>query len=714
MTAAIELFPNLTEFQRHRHNCKIIMSTRGPVVMKAPGKDNHTFSSNSTAEEITKRLEENPTALAWFGGEPLKDFLLPPESTPAPLPKVTPKPIEAPDKIVASDDVNTTIPEPHNDNDSSGADSTEQELLNDEKEIERDGEKVSIADADRPCYKIFDAEWTESLEHGWLKAGVYHFGTKVKGDEVVNTHQFICSPLHIDAIASDEHDGNYGRVLRFINSKKKWRTWAMPMEMLSGSGEDLRAELLAMGSIINPDAKQQLLKYLSEKKLNRHVRCATQVGWCGNSFVLPSAVIGPAAINVVFQSGERGQAEYGLRGTLEGWRQDVAALAIGNPVLIMSLSAAFVGPLLEKVNGESGGIHLVDNSSVGKSTAIKAAASVWGGPRHLRSWNATANGMEGVAAMFNDNLLPLDEISECAPHDINRIVYALANGVGKQRASRSGAARSVVRWRCFVISSGERMISTELLNAGISAKAGQLVRILDLPVARLHGVWDDLHDLPNGGAFSDAIRAAVAKHHGNAGPAFLERLTRDGRNWSEQLEAMKRLAEFSVEGDAGQDKRVASRFALIAMAGEVATEFGITGWPVGAATKAAATMFRTWQAQRQHGNREPRQIIEQLAAFIERHGDSRFSPDRGDEGFPVRDRAGWWEHGHEGEGRVYWFNSAGLREALKGFDFERALDVLAEAEVLSSLRGSKGERSRSKKIRGETMRLYQIFQGKLF
>jgi putative DNA primase/helicase len=84
---------------------------------------------------------------------------------------------------------------------------------------------------------------------------------------------------------------------------------------------------------------------------------------------------------------------------------------------------------------------------------------------HIRSWNSTANGMEGVAALFNDNLLPLDEISQCSPHDISKIVCALANGVGKQRANRTGAARNVVQWACTVLSSGERTITTELASA---------------------------------------------------------------------------------------------------------------------------------------------------------------------------------------------------------------------------------------------------------
>jgi hypothetical protein len=52
------------------------------------------------------------------------------------------------------------------------------------------------------------------------------------------------------------------------------------------------------------------------------------------------------------------------------------------------------------------------------------------------------------------------------------------------------------------------------------------------------------------------------------------------------------LPVLSGEGGEGQDKRAAGRFALLALAGEVATEYGITGWPEGEAIKAAAEGFR--------------------------------------------------------------------------------------------------------------------------
>ena len=76
-----------------------------------------------------------------------------------------------------------------------------------------------------------------------------------------------------------------------------------------------------------------------------------------------------------------------------------------NPMMMLAISTAFAAPLLEIVGGESGGVHFTGDSSTGKTTLLIAACSVWGGESYKRSWRATAHGLEGVAAMFNDGFL---------------------------------------------------------------------------------------------------------------------------------------------------------------------------------------------------------------------------------------------------------------------------------------------------------------------
>ena len=562
--------------------------------------------------------------------------------------------------------------------------------------------------AERPCFRVFDDPKT--LPYGIQRPGVWHFSVKqAKNDAPPTTNQqWICSPIHIEAVTCDGQEYNFGRLLQFKTTNGKWREWAMPMELLRGSGDDLRGELLAMGVHIDPLGKNLLAQYLQDKIPGRQVQCALQVGWCGDSFVLPDAVIGQKASGVIFQSGEREHDEHTQAGTIAGWRSQIAARAVGNPILTLALSASFTGPLLLRCNGESGGIHFVGDSSSGKTTAIDAACATWGGRNFRRSWRATANGMEGAAALFNDCLLALDEISECDPKEVGAIIYALGNGRGKQRATRTGNARGVTRWRCMVLSSGERTISTTMADDGYRAKAGQSVRLLDIPAARKHGAFDNLHGLQNGAAFADAIRQAAITHHGHAGRAFLDKLTRDTQNFADQLERFKALQEFLAND--GQEKRAAGRFALLALSGELATDYGITGWEQGTATEAAAECFKAWQSLRGRGNDEPHKIIQQVSGFIQRHGDSRFSnADTNARDDAIRfNRAGWWRD--DQGARTYLFNAEGMREAVKGFDFKSALDTLQKKGALPE---SSGERAISKRINGLSVRVYPILADKL-
>ena len=564
---------------------------------------------------------------------------------------------------------------------------------------------------DRPCYVVLD-DWTEcgGRKH---RPGVYFCGmTEAKKDTPAMPFDlWFCSPLYIEAVTFDGQANNFGRLLRFKNSLGRWREWAMPMELLRGAGDELRGELLAMGIELDPyKARQQLPAYLQREHPKKRMHCALQVGWVGKSFVLPDQVIGPDAAGVIFQSGERGHEEHTKAGTLQGWQDGIASMASCNPLLLIALSAGFAGPMLARCNAEGGGIHFVGDSSTGKTTAIEASCSIWGGPNYRRSWRATANGMEGAAALFNDCLLALDEISECDPKEVGAIVYALGNGRGKQRASRTGSARGVVRWRCFVMSSGERTIGTTMAEGGHRAKAGQSVRLLDIPAARKFGAWDDLRGAASAAAFSDGIKRTAAQHHGLVGRAFLEKLTHDTRDFCVMLEEVKTLPMFSAEGGEGQDKRAAGRFALIGLAGELATEYGLTGWQEGEAIHAAAEGFKLWRSMRGTGNDERRQIAERISGFIERHGDGRFSDANTSGDVSVKDRAGWWRD--TSDGREYLLTAEAMREAMKGFDFNRALDVLQELGALPKPLAD-GKRSRLIRIDKRAIRLYPINPDKL-
>jgi putative DNA primase/helicase len=134
-------------------------------------------------------------------------------------------------------------------------------------------EPIIPDESKRPCFKVFD-DWTPLPDGGKLKPGAWFFTVKHgKGDEPsALIQQWICSPLHVEAVTLDGQDNNFGRLLRFKTTIGKWREWAMPMDLLRGAGDELRGELLSMGVEIDPQAGRSLLaQYLQAKPPSRMV-----------------------------------------------------------------------------------------------------------------------------------------------------------------------------------------------------------------------------------------------------------------------------------------------------------------------------------------------------------------------------------------------------------------------------------------------------------
>jgi len=171
------------------------------------------------------------------------------------------------------------------------------------------------------------------------------------------------------------------------------------------------------------------------------------------------------------------------------------------------------------------------------------------------------------------------------------------------------------------------------------------------------------------------------------------------------------LAQFCTQYPStnGQESRAAERFALVAMAGELAITFGILPLPVGAARDAMLELFNVWQAGRGQGPSEDRQILRAVADFIARHGDTRFSS-ADDPQSEARDRAGYWEDSPSG--RLYLFNRPGLEDAAKGYDLGRVVLALETVGAIAK-RGTGKHQAQKRLPDGSRPWLYFIDPDKL-
>jgi putative DNA primase/helicase len=153
---------------------------------------------------------------------------------------------------------------------------------------------------------------------------------------------------------------------------------------------------------------------------------------------------------------------------------------------VLAISIAFAAPLIGLCGGESGGLHFLGKSSMGKTTALYMAGSVFGGGGRLGfidSWRSTANSLEGVCAAHNDALLCLDELSQLSSRDAGETAYMICNGCGKNRFSRDIKLRKPLQWTLLFLSSGEINLANKMAEDGRGRKetAGQKVRVVEIP-----------------------------------------------------------------------------------------------------------------------------------------------------------------------------------------------------------------------------------------
>jgi putative DNA primase/helicase len=169
------------------------------------------------------------------------------------------------------------------------------------------------------------------------------------------------------------------------------------------------------------------------------------------------------------------------------------------------------------------------------------------------------------------------------------------------------------------------------------------------------------------------------------------------------------IKAFTTENMQPQEQRAARAFALIALAGELATQYQITGWTEGAALEAALKCFEQWRRHRGVRATEDKVILEAIRDFIDRYGDTGFSEKNDSDNSSVKqERAGWYSDVNNDD-RTYLFTSAGLKDATTGYDQKRVIEALTKIGWLT--RDRKGHPRTQHIIQGRNNKLYAVTLG---
>lgn len=541
------------------------------------------------------------------------------------------------------------------------------------------------------------------------KDGVFWISPKVDRDsgEITNNESWLCSPL--DVVGIGRGDSDQYLILRWQPAGGNAKTTqAIP---LADIGEREGWRVLKAGGVnvtTKPSMRATLADWLQRSGSREIWRVAQATGWQCGAYIMPDGeIIGAPEMPVLFNGRSSAASGYTNKGTAESWRNTVARLAGGNYSMMTGIGAALAAPLIGLAGADGFGIHFYEQSSAGKTTTANVASSLYGSPDLLRlTWYGTALGLANEAAAHNDALMPLDEVGQGAdPRSVAQSAYALFNGVGKLQGAKEGGNRDLKRWRTVAISTGETDLETFIANTGQKAKAGQLVRLLNIPLSKAVR----FHDWQNGKQHADALKDAYQQNHGAAGREWVKWLADHQQRAVEAVREAEGRWRSRIPADYGEQvHRVGARFAIL----EAALVLGavVTGWDAQTCRDAVQHSFNAWVREFGTGNKEHQQIVEQCEAFLNAYGLSRYAPIGYDpRDLPIRDLAGYRKKGsHESDPiTFYTFPATFEQEIAKGFNAKQFAEVLKGAGMLTPPTSGRGYQGRVRED-GRQIRVYML------
>ncbi len=478
----------------------------------------------------------------------------------------------------------------------------------------------------------FDAVSSNGMPSGYAadENGIYEL-RETKEDDALSVR--ICSPLVVKGRCRTAGGKKWGRVLALQDPDGTWHELVIDTQQLTKSANLALAPLYDLGFELAPveKAAESVMNLLSTWRPEDQYLRFDRLGWTDKShdaFVLGNGRVIGSALVATDSVSEDLMAGFHTKGTLAAWKKEVAAPCVGNPLMTLAVAHAFTGALLSVLGQNGGGFHLRGLSSKGKSTIQYAATSVWGERSLLQSWDGTPSGFQGIAAVFNDTFLNIEELHKADPRTVGDTIYTLADGRGRLRAKSNAKLQTPQRWRVPILSSGEVSLEEHMASAGCKMFADQDVRLINLEAdSRVEGAFDVLHGSENSKVFAERVDHACLENFGHAGPIFVEKLmraTHKAGNWRAYIDRFCRVIgkKADVSPSDGQVQRVLKRFALAALAGELATQVGLTGWPKDAARDAAQEMFLTWFEHRDGTtNKEIETALQRTKDYVSTHLD---------------------------------------------------------------------------------------------
>ncbi|MCU6748565.1 DUF927 domain-containing protein [Faecalicatena acetigenes] len=337
----------------------------------------------------------------------------------------------------------------------------------------------------------------------------------------------------------------------------RWEEIIVPKDLVATASKI--TALSKRGIAVTSENAKLLVRFLSDvENLNDNeiqVQYSTsKLGWIKSGFIPYDTDIvfdGDSRFKQVFESIEE-------RGNSEIWYDHVKELRKSGKLEIkFLLAAAFASVLIGPLGALPFIVDLWGETEGGKSVTLMLACSVWANPdesRYIGDFKTTDVALEARADLLNNLPMMLDDTSKTSSRirdNFEGIVYDLCSGKGKSRSNKELGMNRENRWRCAILTNGERPLNSYV------TQGGAINRILELECGER--------------VYQDPQKTAelIKKNYGFAGRKFVDVLKNIGM---EEVERIQQKIQREIYDDEKMQKQSIS-LSIVLAADRIATDY---------------------------------------------------------------------------------------------------------------------------------------------
>lgn len=337
----------------------------------------------------------------------------------------------------------------------------------------------------------------------------------------------------------------------------RWEEIIVPKDLVATASKI--TALSKRGVAVTSENAKLLVRFLSDvENMNDNeikVQYSTsKLGWIRNGFIPYDTEIvfdGDGRFKQVFESIEQ-------RGSREMWYDHVRELRrTGRIEIKFMLAAAFASILIGPLGALPFIVDLWGETEGGKSVTLMLACSIWANPdesRYIGDFKTTDVALEARADLLNNLPMMLDDTSKTSSRirdNFEGIVYDLCSGKGKSRSNKELGMNRENRWRCAILTNGERPLNSYV------TQGGAINRILEVECG------DKVYRDPQGTA------ELIKKNYGFAGQEFVSVLKEIG---FKKVEEIQREIQREIFNDEKMQKQSIS-LSIVLTADRIATDY---------------------------------------------------------------------------------------------------------------------------------------------